>query len=67
MPSCQGQLPRTHLDSMVSPEEQAQLKQIAPLKRFAEPEDIANAVAFLVSGDAAYVTGHVLHATGGLA
>jgi 3-oxoacyl-[acyl-carrier protein] reductase len=54
-------------DSMVPPKEQAQLKQIAPLRRFAEPEDIANAVAFLVSSDAAYVTGHVLHATGGLA
>jgi 3-oxoacyl-[acyl-carrier protein] reductase len=54
-------------DSMVPPEEQEQLKQMAPLKRFAKPEDIANAVAFLVSDDAAYVTGHVLHATGGLA
>lgn len=53
-------------DSMVPPEEQEQLKQMAPLKRFAAPEDIANAVAFLVSDDAAYVTGHVLHATGGL-
>ena len=53
-------------DSMVPPEEQEQLKQMAPLKRFAEPKDIANAVAFLGSDDAAYVTGHVLHATGGL-
>lgn len=53
--------------SMVSAEEQEQLKQMAPLQRLAEAEDIANAVAFLVSDDAAYVTGHVLHATGGLA
>ncbi|MBW4579538.1 MAG: SDR family oxidoreductase [Tildeniella nuda ZEHNDER 1965/U140] len=53
--------------SMVSAEEQEQLKQMAPLKRLAEAEDIANAVAFLVSDDAAYVTGHVLHATGGFA
>jgi len=52
---------------MVSPEEQNQLKQMAPLQRLAEPEDIANAVAFLVSDDAGYVTGHTLHATGGLA
>lgn len=52
---------------MVSAEEQAQLKQIAPLGRLAEPEDVANAVAFLVSDEAAYVTGHTLHATGGLA
>ena len=53
--------------SMVSAEEQEQLKQMAPLQRLAEAEDIANAVAFLVSDDAAYVTGHTLHATGGLA
>ncbi len=51
----------------VTPEEQTQLQQISPLRRLAEPEDIANAVAFLVSDDAGYVTGHTLHATGGLA
>lgn len=50
----------------VTPEEQAQLQQMSPLQRLAEPEDVANAVAFLVSDDASYVTGHVLHATGGL-
>jgi 3-oxoacyl-[acyl-carrier protein] reductase len=54
-------------DSMVSSEEQAQLLQIAPLQRLAAPEDIANAVAFLVSDDSGYITGHTLHATGGLA
>jgi 3-oxoacyl-[acyl-carrier protein] reductase len=53
--------------SMVSSEEQAQLLQITPLQRLAEPEDIANAVAFLVSDDSGYITGHTLHATGGLA
>jgi 3-oxoacyl-[acyl-carrier protein] reductase len=53
--------------SMVSSEEQAQLKQMAPLQRLAEPEDIANAVALLVSDDSGYITGHTLHATGGLA
>jgi 3-oxoacyl-[acyl-carrier protein] reductase len=52
---------------VVTPEEQEQIKRMSPLQRLAEPEDIANAVAFLVSDDAAYVTGHVLHATGGLA
>lgn len=52
---------------MVSSEEQAYLEKAAPLRRLATPEDIANAVTFLVSDDARYVTGHVLHATGGLA
>jgi 3-oxoacyl-[acyl-carrier protein] reductase len=53
--------------SMVSLEQQTQLEQISPLRRLAQPEDIANAVAFLVSDDAGYITGHILHATGGLA
>jgi 3-oxoacyl-[acyl-carrier protein] reductase len=37
-----------------------------PLGRFATPEEVANAVAFLASDDAAYITGHVLTVDGGL-
>jgi 3-oxoacyl-[acyl-carrier protein] reductase len=37
-----------------------------PLKRVAEPEEIASSVAFLASDDAAYITGQVLHINGGL-
>ena len=37
-----------------------------PLKRLGEPEDIANAVAFLASDGAGYVTGSVLNVHGGL-
>ncbi|SKA63295.1 3-oxoacyl-[acyl-carrier-protein] reductase [Desulfobaculum bizertense] len=37
-----------------------------PLKRPGLPEDIAGAVSFLVSKDAAYVTGQVLSVTGGM-
>jgi len=40
-------------------------KQI-PLARLGTPADIANAVRFLVSEDAAYITGHVLHVNGGM-
>jgi len=37
-----------------------------PLGRLAVPEDIANAVAFLVSDEAAYMTGQAINVTGGL-
>ena len=36
-----------------------------PLGRFASPEDVADAVAFLVSPAARYVHGHVLAVDGG--
>ena len=38
-----------------------------PLGKFGEPEDIANAVAFLASDDAKYITGQVLNVDGGMA
>ncbi len=37
-----------------------------PLNRFGTPEDIAGAVAFLVSDDAAYITGEVFRVNGGI-
>lgn len=37
-----------------------------PLGRVGEPEDVAGAVAFLASSDAAWITGHTLPVDGGL-
>ena len=44
----------------------AGLARAIPLGRTAEPEDIAPAVAFLVSPEAAYITGQTLSVSGGL-
>ena len=37
-----------------------------PMRRFGEPDDLAGAVAFLASQDAAYITGQTLSVSGGL-
>jgi 3-oxoacyl-[acyl-carrier protein] reductase len=41
------------------------VKQI-PLGRVGIPEDVANAVTFLASDEASYITGHVLNVNGGM-
>ena len=43
-----------------------QIKKMIPLKRIGQPQEIAAVVAFLASGDAAYLTGQVLRVDGGL-
>jgi len=44
---------------------QAALQNI-PLGRLGTPEDVANAVTFLASEEASYITGHVLNVNGGM-
>jgi 3-oxoacyl-[acyl-carrier protein] reductase len=43
----------------------AMLDQV-PMGRGGQPEDVAAAVKFLASDDAAYITGHVIHVNGGM-
>ena len=42
------------------------LKRAVPLGRLGQPDDIAGIVAFLASDEAAYITGQVISASGGL-
>ena len=43
------------------------LKQRIPIGRAGQGEDIAAAVLYLASSEAAYVTGQTLHVNGGMA
>jgi 3-oxoacyl-[acyl-carrier protein] reductase len=45
---------------------ETELKNLVPLKRFGLPEEVAHAVAFLASKEAAYITGEVISVNGGL-
>ena len=56
----------TDMTARMKPEMLEQLVDDVPLKRIAAPEEVADAVAFLASDKAAYITGQVLHIDGGL-
>jgi 3-oxoacyl-[acyl-carrier protein] reductase len=45
---------------------EAELKALIPMKRFGEADEVADAVAFLASPKASYITGVVLSINGGL-
>jgi 3-oxoacyl-[acyl-carrier protein] reductase len=53
-------------DMITGVDRDAFLKQI-PLGRLGRPEEVAEAIRFLVSDEAAYITGHVMHVGGGFA
>ena len=58
---------RTPIQSWLDdPEATAVVTSHIPMRRIAEPEEIARMAAFLVSDDARYVTGQTLYADGGL-
>ncbi|MAW69749.1 MAG: 3-oxoacyl-ACP reductase [Acidiferrobacteraceae bacterium] len=56
----------TDMTSALAEEQRSKLLEAIPLARLGRAEDISKAVAFLVSDDASYITGQVLHVNGGM-
>jgi 3-oxoacyl-[acyl-carrier protein] reductase len=56
----------TAMTEAMTEEARQSLSTQIPLGRLGTPEDVAAAVAYLASDEAAYVTGHVLNISGGL-
>jgi len=50
-----------------NPEVATKILEAVPLKKFGEPSDIANMVAYLCSEEAGYITGQVFAVDGGMA
>lgn len=50
-----------------TPDNISSIEAMIPLRRRAEPEEVAEAVAWLCSDDASYITGEILTVDGGLA
>ncbi len=56
----------TDMTAALGEEAMSSLVSQIPLNRMGQAQDVANAVAFLASPDAAYITGHVLAVNGGM-
>ncbi|MBQ2884726.1 MAG: SDR family oxidoreductase, partial [Alphaproteobacteria bacterium] len=58
---------RTPMTDVLPEDVKAQLLSKIPQGKLGEAQDIANAVAFLSSDEAQYITGQTLHVNGGMA
>lgn len=56
----------TKMTEALNEEQQNALKQQIPMGRIGEPDEVAKVVVFLASDLASYLTGQVIHVTGGL-
>ncbi|GIS90407.1 MAG: hypothetical protein CM1200mP20_04480 [Pseudomonadota bacterium] len=55
-----------HLGKLFDPEELKRISGLIPLGRLGRAEEVAALVDFLVSEDASYITGQVIHVNGGI-
>ncbi len=55
----------TEMGKTIPEEQRSGMLSLIPLGRFGEPDDIANAILFLCSDLASYVSGQTLHVNGG--
>ncbi len=60
-------LVETAMTDVLTPEQKSRLAERIPLARMGRPPDIAAAVVYLASDEAAWVTGATLHVNGGMA
>ncbi len=56
----------TEMTQVLGEEQQQSLLKQIPLGRMGSPEEVAHVVAFLVSKEAAYITGETIHVNGGM-
>ena len=56
----------TDMTAVLSEKAREAMLSIIPLQRAGTPQDVAEAIAFLASDSAAYITGQVIHVTGGM-
>jgi len=56
----------TAMTEVLSTEQREAASKMIPLGRAGSPQDVAAAVRFLASDEAAYITGHVLNVNGGM-
>ncbi len=56
----------TDMTAVLSDKVKEAMLATIPLQRAGTPQDVADAITFLASGQAAYITGQVIHVTGGM-
>lgn len=57
---------KTEMTDALTPDQQAKIMENIPLKRVAEPHEIASVVKFLASPEASYITGQTIAVNGGM-